>query len=92
MAILTQYVSSPIYDLVRFAKSEGRITGLPYRHPGWFLQVRLIPTEIIGFNEHKERVQGLDGPSLAMIKCLDIAMKISEVSWVWITLIDFDAS
>jgi hypothetical protein len=32
----------------------------------------------VGFIEHEDRVQGLDAPSLALIKRLDLAMKIWE--------------
>jgi hypothetical protein len=32
----------------------------------------------VGFIEHEDRVQGLDAPSLALIKRLDVAMKILE--------------
>ncbi|KAF8630342.1 hypothetical protein AX17_005435 [Amanita inopinata Kibby_2008] len=32
----------------------------------------------IGFIENEDRVQGLDAPSLALIKCLNLAMKIVE--------------
>jgi hypothetical protein len=32
----------------------------------------------VGFIEHEDRVQGLDGPSLSLIKRLDLAMKILE--------------
>jgi hypothetical protein len=32
----------------------------------------------VGFVEHEDRVQGLDAPSLALIKRLDLAMKILD--------------
>jgi hypothetical protein len=33
---------------------------------------------LVGFIEHEDRVEGLDAPSLTLIKRLDLAMKILD--------------